>query len=132
MSLRTLRKLLDVGLPIAGMAIVFASMLLLTDLTAQVMVVLVGVLTIEAGVWQLTNPFMPNERRYLALREEVDDFIGLVRQLNTAGVIVREEASVQARSELEGVREAMLRSLDRMAEVAGQTGADAHGTPLAV
>jgi len=35
---------------------------------------------IEAGVWKLTSPFLPSERRYGELREEVDGFIGRVRQ----------------------------------------------------
>lgn len=75
-------------MPVMGMIIVFAAVLLIppANLQIQLVVVLVGVLLIEAGVWGLTNPFLPNERQYVSLREEVDDFIDLVRQLNSAAV----------------------------------------------
>ncbi|MBI4539530.1 MAG: hypothetical protein HY704_08485 [Gemmatimonadetes bacterium] len=119
--MRTLRKLVDVGLPIVGMVIVFAGVLLLTNLTVQVLVVLAGVLAIEAGVWQLTNPLLPNERRYLALRAEADRFIGLVREMNAAAVALHDRATPEARGEFERVRAQMLNSIDRMAAVAGRT-----------
>ena len=56
------------GLPILGMVVVFAGVLAVppTDLRLQIMVVLGGVLILEAGVWGLTNHFLPNERQYVA------------------------------------------------------------------
>ncbi|GMR13830.1 MAG: hypothetical protein BMS9Abin29_2049 [Gemmatimonadota bacterium] len=86
--MRTIRKTIELGTPILGMVTVFAAVLLIPPphLQLQLVVVLVGVLLIEAGVWGLTNPFLPNERQFLPLREEVDDFIDLVRQLNAAAI----------------------------------------------
>ncbi len=86
--MRVIRKAVELGMPVIGMVIVFAAVLLIppANLQIQLVVVLVGVLLIEAGVWGLTNPFLPNERQYVQLREEVDDFIDLVRQLNSAAV----------------------------------------------
>lgn len=86
--MRTLRKFIELGTPILGMVIVFAAVLLVppANLQLQLVIVLVGVLLIEAGVWGLTTPLLPNERQFLPLREEVDDFIDIVRQLNDAAV----------------------------------------------
>ncbi|MBI4522004.1 MAG: hypothetical protein HY701_14300 [Gemmatimonadetes bacterium] len=117
--MRKLRKFFDVGLPIIGMVMVFAGALLFSGMAIRMIVVLVGVLMLEAGVWQLAAPLLPNERKYLSLRNEADRFIGLVRQLNAAGVAVREERSPAAESEFARVRQEMLRSIDRMSEVAG-------------
>ncbi len=86
--MRTIRKAVELGTPILGMLTVFGAVLLIppANLQIQLVTVLVGVLLIEAGVWGLTTPFLPNERQFLSLREEVDDFIDLVRQLNNAAI----------------------------------------------
>ena len=69
---RRLRRAIEFGLPIVGMLIIFGSVLFVPpdSLQIQVVVVLAGVLILEAGVWGLTTGILPNERRYLALRQE--------------------------------------------------------------
>ena len=82
-------------------------------------VVLIGVLILEAGVWGLTGGILPNERRYLALREEGDHFLSLIRVLNQAAV----ERNLGADGAPQRFREAVSRlhdSVERMASVAGQ------------
>ena len=108
-------------MPVMGMIIVFAAVLLIppANLQIQLVVVLVGVLLIEAGVWGLTNPFLPNERQYVQLREEVDDFIDLVRQLNSAAVDRgprREVADKEFNETLEELH-ASVRKMGRLAGV---------------
>ena len=83
---RSVRRVVDVALPLLGMLVIFGSVLFGSpnNLQLQVILLLIGVLILEAGVWGLTSALLPNERRYPELRQEVDDFIELVRELNVA------------------------------------------------
>jgi hypothetical protein len=81
---RRSREVVQIGLPLLGMVVLFASVLMVPEgqRLSQLTIVLVGILILEAGVWGLTHPLMPEERHYLALREEGDFFITLIRELN--------------------------------------------------
>lgn len=112
-----------IALPILGTALVFAAILvpaLAINLQLQIAVVLVGILIIEAGVWKLTAKILPNERKYLALRAEVDSFISRVRTLNAQGMRLRENDTEENREALRETVAALHESVDRMAEVAGR------------
>ena len=111
------------ALPILGMIIVFLAILLPSislNLQIQILVVLIGILMIEAGVWGLTAKVLPSERRYLALRAEVDVFIGLVRDLNTRALALEGGESPEKTEAFEAARASLHQSVDRMAEVAGK------------
>jgi hypothetical protein len=115
---RTFRKIIEMGLPIVGMVVVFGAILLPTinlNLQIQVVITLVGILMIEAGVWKLTAPFLPSERKYNALRRQVDGFIDLVRQLNNAAV----ESGGEPSEAVQDVLDTMHSSVDRMGTLAG-------------
>lgn len=116
--MRAFRKYLDIGLPIIGTVIVLAGALLLMNLYARMAAVIFGVFLIEAGVWKLADPLLPNERKFGALRSEVDDFIVLVRRLNTAALEIQ-AGDVNAEARFDGTRLAMLESVDRMTAFAG-------------
>ena len=118
---RRLRRAIEFGLPIVGMLIIFGSVLFVpsSSLQIQVVVVLIGVLILEAGVWGLTSGILPNERRYLALREEGDHFLGLIRLLNQAAVEKNHGVTGASGRFQEAVR-LMHASVLRMANVAGQ------------
>lgn len=121
--MRNLRKTMAIALPILGTALVFAAILvpaLATNLQLQIAVVLVGILIIEAGVWKLTAKILPNERKYLALRAEVDSFISRIRTLNAQGMRLRENDTEENREALRETVAALHESVDRMAEVAGR------------
>ncbi len=121
--MRNLRKTMAIALPILGTALVFAAILvpaLAINLQLQIAVVLVGILIIEAGVWKLTAKILPNERKYLALRAEVDSFISRVRTLNAQGMRLRENDTEENREALRETVAALHESVDRMAEVAGR------------
>ena len=132
--MRRTRKLIDASIPIVGAVIVFLAVVLISDvhLEARLITALVGVLLIEAGAWNLTNPLLPNERTYLALREEVDDFIGLVRSLNEAAVEARREGTEEAWRRYHDAVEALHASVDRISEVAGQPEGEAPTSPPAL
>lgn len=130
--MRRLRKTVEIGLPIIGVLLVLAAVLFLFhNLYLQIAVVLVGLVLIEAGVWNLANPILPSERRYLALRDEVDLFIRLVRRLNRTALEVASEPTPHNRAKLLGVRDEMMESVRRMEEYAGRQEPGA-GAPEAV
>ena len=127
--MRLMRKTVELGMPIMGMVIVFAAVLLIppANLQIQLVVVLVGVLLIEAGVWGLTNPFLPNERQFIGLREEVDDFIDIVRLLNATAIdsrLSREGAEEKFEQTLEDLHT----SVRRMGRLAGVEATDTPPT----
>lgn len=120
--MRVIRKALNAALPILGMAIVFGAVLFVPpeDRQLQIIAVLVGIVLIESSVWKVTNPFLPSERRYAELRQEVDRFIGRVRELNSAAEVHRMEGSLETRQRYEDALSSMHRSVERMGEVAGK------------
>ena len=52
----------------------------------MIMIVMVGVVILEVGVWGLAETILPNQRRYLSYRAEVDHFMSLVPELNAAAL----------------------------------------------
>ncbi len=123
--MKTLRKLIDIAIPLTGVAVILGAVLLLrSDLRVQIAVVGLGMLLIEVGVWKIPHQLLGTGRKYLALRTEVDHFLGLVRQLNSAAVALREGDSPQNRRALQEVPEAMRQAVERMVHVAGKTDAE--------
>ena len=121
--MRKFRKILAVGFPILGTILVFLAILVPAvslSLRLQVVVVLVGLLIIEAGVWHLPGKVLPNERKYLALRTEVNAFIDRVKLLNAHGVKLRSEDAEATRHAFRETIDALHAAVDRMAEVAGR------------
>ena len=104
------------------MGVIFGSVLWGSNsLQLQVLFVLFGILILEAGVWGLASRLLPNERRYLGLREEGNHFIELIRELNRAAV-AREEGDAGDENEerYQGALEQMHASVRRMGELAGK------------
>ena len=118
--MRKLRQTVDAGLPILGTVIVFLAVILLSDqqMTVRIVVVLVGLLMIDAGIWKLTHPLLPNERRYTGLRQEVDDFIRVVRRLN-AEALEAGQSPAASKAVQKTVME-MHAAVDRMEKLAGK------------
>jgi hypothetical protein len=98
------------------MAIVLSSFLFLSNLFAWYATIMIGLLIVLAGFLYGAHPFLTSERRYFALREEVDRFIILVRKLNAAAI------AAGGGGEFEQVKAEMLKSVERMAELAGKEG----------
>lgn len=120
--MRTLRKAIEIGLPILGVVLVLAAVLFFfQNLYLQIGIVLVGLVLIEAGIWNLAAPILPSERKFMALRNEVDSFIRLVRRLNKTALELASEPTPQNRAKLLQVRDEMLESVKRMESYAGRT-----------
>jgi hypothetical protein len=113
---RTINKYIGLATAIVGMAIVLSSFLFLRNLFAWYATIMIGLLVVLAGFLYGAHPFLTSERRYYALREEVDRFIGLVRRLNAAAV------TSSSGPEFERVKSEMLKSVERMTELAGKEG----------
>lgn len=113
---RTLVRYLPFVGTLVGVVLVYLSVLP-EDRFAVLGVKTVGVVFVLVGVWYAANPFLRTERRYLVLRQEVQRFIGLVRQLNHSAINPGSTRS------LEHIKGEMHESVDRMARVAGREGA---------
>jgi hypothetical protein len=98
---------------IVGMGLILASFLFIDVQFLWYVCILGGLIIILFGFIYGANPFLTSERRYMALREEVDRFISLVRQLNDA-------ATRSSRDEFERVKSEMVASVERMADLAGK------------
>lgn len=128
--MRAIRKAVDLGLPIIGVVLVLAAVIFFfQNLYLQIAIVLVGLVLIEAGIWNLASPILPSERKYIALRNEVDDFIKLVRRLNKATLELAGDPQPHNRARLLQVRDEMLHSVRRMETYAGREDVQ-PGTPL--
>ena len=118
--MKGLMRSLDVVLPVLGVLVIVAA--LLPDLPSQTVgAVIIGTLLIQAGLSRMSHRFLPDERRFVALRAEGELFISLMRSLNAAALILRKEDTDENRLEFEQIREAMNKSVDRMSEAAGRT-----------
>lgn len=118
--MRTVRRTVDMVLPVAGIVLVLGAVLFLwQNLYLQLGIVIVGIFLIEAGIWKLAHPLLPSARRYHALRAEVDQFIELVRRLNA---VAAPDATGEATTDpqVAAVRQDMLSSVDRMVACAGR------------
>jgi hypothetical protein len=122
--MRKLRRVVDMIVPFIGIALVLGAVLFIVELRFQVIVVILGILVIEAGIWKVAHPLLPEERRYLALRKEGDDFIRLIRRLNLAALELKTGGSPVAVQQVEQLRAEMTQAIDRMVQVAGKTQAE--------
>lgn len=98
---------------VLGVMIVLSSFFFMGDLFVWYAIVMIGLFIVLAGFLYGAYPLLTNERRYNALRREVYQFVGLVRNLNAA-------AESKSESRLEQVKSEMLKSVDRMSELAGK------------
>ena len=113
------RRLLNSKAPVAstltGLLIVYGGFILFADDLLKLVAVTIGLVFLEIGLWYGANPILTSERRYGALRTEVDRFITLVRKLNSAVVYGMGEEEVTR------VKDSMHASVEKMGQLAGQT-----------
>ena len=113
---RRFNRYASVGAAIVGVVVIMSSFLFTGNLRAWYASVIVGLVFVLIGFWYGANPILTNERRHLALRSEVDEFIRLVRKLN------REAVTSGSSEEFHRIKAAMLESVQRMIEHAGKEG----------
>jgi hypothetical protein len=127
--LRHLRKGFDIGLPLIGVMMILGAVLFLRGIRIQIAVVMVGIVLIEAGVWKLAHQLLPNDRRYHALRYEIDAFIALSRDLNEAALAAKVEETPENQRAFDAIQEAMHRAVDQISDVAGRTAKELPPNP---
>ncbi len=114
----TWRRTVNRYVPLVGVTIgllLVLSGLAEVDANAELyMRVIIGIILVVAGYFYAQHPFLSSERRYSRLREEVDNFVGLVRKLNRTAV------AIGGGPEFEEVTTAMRESVARIEELAGQ------------
>jgi hypothetical protein len=114
----TWRRSFNRYVPLA--AVIIGLILLLSNLAIAVTAVggyvrvIGGVMLVLAGYLYGSHPFLTSERRYTALRGEVDHFIDLVRKLNQTAV------AIGGGPEFNEVTQALRESLKRIEELAGK------------
>jgi len=123
--LRILRKILDIGLPLAGVVIILSAILFLQEIRSQISVVLVGIIFIESGIWKISNRILPDDRKFCYLRSEIDTFIILCRQLNSAALKLNKKNSAENEKVFNNIRDDLENCLERIVETAGKTKKDA-------
>lgn len=120
-GIRVLRQILDSSFPIVGVLVILGAVLFERDINRQIAIVGIGIVILEAGVWRLPHRLLPSERKFLALRAEVDCFLLLIRHLNAVALQVKAHKTPENRQRFEDIRETMRQAVERMAVVAGKT-----------
>lgn len=87
------------------------------------MTVLLGILVVEAGAWNLSSSILPPTRRFHQLRTEVRSLVGRIPELNDAALRVRAQGGVPTEQYRSLVAD-LHATVDRMATVAGKAEGD--------
>ncbi len=108
--MRRLRDVIDRLVIYTGVVLVLGMMLFTEASVWQTLLVLFGLLLVQLGVWRVASALLPNSRRNQPLRDEVDQFIKLVREMyrvaNADQPSAFEAVSYELRARTEGVIEA--------------------------
>jgi hypothetical protein len=118
--MRRIRGSFHLALTVAGSLLIVYAVLSIEGMYDRMLVVALGIVLIEAGIWRVTQSLFPNERAFRPLRKETDYFITLVRRLNRAAVNAQRGSSSAVRDMTE-VHAEMYHSVDRMMKLAGLT-----------
>lgn len=118
--MRSIRRFSQLLLTTGGGALVVYAVFRVAEMRERVLLVALGLLIMELGIWQITGFMFPNQREYKPLRKETDYFLKLVRRLNRAAVAVQ-RGSENAVVEMDRVNEEMHHSVERMRRLAGQS-----------
>ncbi len=108
--MRTLRNVIDRLAIYTGVVLVLGMMVFTAASVWQTLLVLGGLLLVELGVWRVASALLPNARKNQPLRDEVDQFIKLVREMyrvaNAKEASAFEAVSHKLRARTEGVIDA--------------------------
>lgn len=121
--MRRIRGSFHLALTLGGTLLIVYAVMNVEGMYDRMLVVALGLVLIEAGIWRVTQSLFPNDRNYRPLRKETDYFITLVRRLNRAAVNAQ-RGSGSAIHDLAQVHDEMHHSVDRMLRIAGLTDED--------
>ncbi|MCH7817146.1 MAG: hypothetical protein IIC60_11315 [Proteobacteria bacterium] len=117
---RKIRRNANIAFTGLGVGIIITALLLGSwlGLGLQLPLALFGVLIMEGGLWGFSGKMLPSERRFTALRNEADNILRLVRQLNAAGIAATKGTEDDER--FQATLEEMHNSVRLMARLATQ------------
>lgn len=121
--MRRIRGSFHLALTLGGTLLIAYAVMYVDGMYDRMLVVALGLVLIEAGIWRVTQSLFPNDRNFRPLRKETDYFITLVRRLNRAAVNAQ-RGSGSAVHDLTEVHNEMHHSVDRMLRLAGLTDED--------
>ena len=108
--MRRLRNVIDRLVLYAGVLLVLGTMFFTAASVAQTSFVLFGLLLVQLGVWRGASALLPSVRTNQPLRDEVDQFIRLVRKIyqvaNAKDAPAFETIADRLRARTEGVIDA--------------------------
>jgi uncharacterized membrane protein HdeD (DUF308 family) len=79
--MRKLRQVIDRFVVYGGVIVILASIVVTDPSRNQVVLVLLGLLLVQLGVWRIASRVLPSTRTNQRLRDEVDQFLASVREL---------------------------------------------------
>ncbi len=79
--MQRLRNVIDRVVTYTGVLLVLGTVIFAQGSTLEVPLVVAGLLTLQVGMWRGASGLLPSARRNHALRDQVDQFIKLVREM---------------------------------------------------
>ncbi len=79
--MQRLRNVIDRFVTYTGVLLVLVTVIFTEASSTQILWVVVGLLTLQVGMWRGASRLLPTARRNHALRDQVDQFIKLVREM---------------------------------------------------
>ncbi|MEZ5489492.1 MAG: hypothetical protein R3F50_04125 [Gammaproteobacteria bacterium] len=115
---RKISRLLDMVLTSAGVLAVLASVFFTNQMGQQVQfeIVVIGLMCAGAGSYGAALRLLPRERKYIALRQEGDRMIALIRRLHRSALAIRN--CDDDRGDFKGILLEMHEAVRQMAKIA--------------
>ncbi|MEJ2187696.1 MAG: hypothetical protein P8Z36_17545 [Gemmatimonadota bacterium] len=123
MSVRSRRNFVAGVVFAAGLILIVGGIMMPIPLRFQVMSVVLGILLYQTALLRMYDRFLPNERKYLALRAETDRLLTLVRDMNQAALTAK-SMGMDRHSYVEPILRQMHATVERLPLVAGESATD--------
>ncbi len=79
--MRGLRQVVDRIVVYGGVIVVLSSIVVVEASVNQVVLVLLGLLLVQLGIWRIVSGMLPSRRTNQLLRDEMNQFLASVREL---------------------------------------------------
>ena len=79
--MRRLRQVIDRFVVYGGVIVTLSAIVVQDTTRAQVVLVLLGLLLVQLGIWRIASRVLPSTRTNQRLRDEVDQFLASIREL---------------------------------------------------
>ncbi len=79
--MRRLRRVVDRIVVYGGVLVVLSAIVVTDTSLNQVVLVLLGLLLVQLGIWRIASRVFPGRRTNQRLRDEVDQFLASIREL---------------------------------------------------